>query len=374
MAKRELLRAFALAFAFSAAAELPADADDGRPPDREDRPTPIAIPRSALRPTAIATASPAATEQPLARDIPGAASTTTPCTKEVVIFVGGYGSDNNDDAFRAIATRLPSERYDKVRFGKDRAFPYDTYGSLSTSAAALTAQVRYLQPRYCAVHLVGHSQGAAVVDVALANGLSSADGVKTDVAIAGPHSGSVIAAVADRVLRIVPDVADLVRGIVMLFKKPDPKSDAAHDLATLRPHGPPARIVKVDVSIANDGVVGPDDARDPGVPQRLLAPLKGEADGHGDALNDPRVADLVARTIAERRVPESDPAAGYVPGNAPLPVFFWRLCAFALLGVVCFCAYCAFALALARRSSSILRPVIDLGNALARRFLRAHGR
>src|SRR5437660_1336015 len=50
--------------------------------------------------------------------------------KELVLFVGGYGSQADDGAFAALSARFPPDRYDVRRLGDDPHFPYDTYGPL----------------------------------------------------------------------------------------------------------------------------------------------------------------------------------------------------------------------------------------------------
>src|SRR3989475_13302329 len=102
------------------------------------------------------------------------------------LFRSGYGSQVNDRAFDDLAARFPADRYDVRRLGDDPHFPYDTYGPLDASAAALTDQIRAVGPRYGGINIVSHSMGGAVVDRAFDDGLSAKDGVRTYVAIAAP--------------------------------------------------------------------------------------------------------------------------------------------------------------------------------------------
>jgi hypothetical protein len=290
--------------------------------------------------------------------------------KELVLFVGGYGSRANDGAFDVLRARFPTERYDVRRLGEDPRFPYDTYGSIDTSAAVLTKEIREVAPHYAAVNIVSHSMGGNVVDRAFANGLSAGDGVRTYVAIAAPHSGADFARVPTAVLPLITPVKDIVRAVAVAGAR-DPESVAARDLATARPIRPPAGVVRLDVSLATDGIVNQYDARDPGVQQRIFLPasLHELVDGHGGSLVNQQIADLVVETVRTHRVPPDrrDPLTILL---APLlwnrETWVWRMVLlFVTLAALTLCAI---------RFVPFCRPAIDRLNALCGRFLRSVGR
>jgi hypothetical protein len=219
-----------------------------------------------------------------------------------VVLVGGYQScacpdDGTFDALRKRLAAVPN--MDVLRFGADPRFPYDTYGSIDASAISLRDYIRSIAPAHSVVHIVTHSMGGVVADRAFANGLSRDDGVATYVAWSAPHSGS-----------------DAARGIVLantvsggpnpgireslLWLQMETESQAVRDLANTRPVPPPKGIVRLDLREANDVLVTPRDARDPGVASRTLA---GAIEGHGGILDDPEAIDLTLRTITTRAVP-----------------------------------------------------------------------
>lgn len=290
--------------------------------------------------------------------------------KELVLFVGGYGSQANDGAFDELAARFPRDLYDVRRLGDDPRFPYDTYGGLDASARVLTEEIRAIGADYSAVNLVSHSMGGVVTDRAFANGLSSADGVRTYVAIAGPHSGADYARAPVFVLPIIGPVKDIVRAGAVAAAR-DPESAAIRDLATARPIRPPAGVARVDASLATDGFVNQFDARDPGVPLRLFLPATPREllDGHGGSLVNRQIADLVVETIATHQVP---PDRRDLITQVVAPILWdketqiWRQ----VLGLITIAALGLYA----ARRTPFGRVALDLINARARRFLRSRGR
>jgi hypothetical protein len=290
--------------------------------------------------------------------------------KELVLFVGGYGSQPNDGAFDVLAARFPADRYDVRRLGDDPRFPYDTYGGVDANAQVLTDQIRSIGGNYTAVNIVSHSMGGVVTDRAFANGLSAGDGVRTFVAIAGPHSGADYARAPAFLLPIIGPVEDIVRAVGVAAAR-DPGSDAIRDLAVARPIRAPAGVARVDVSLATDGLVNEFDARDPGVSQRVFLPatLRELIDGHGGSLVNRQIADLVVETVRTHEVPPDrrDPLTRLV---APIlwdqETRLWRrFLLVATLGAVCL--YLA-------RWIPFCRRAIDGFNAWCGRFVRALGR
>ncbi|HKC91226.1 MAG TPA: hypothetical protein VKE23_07865 [Candidatus Limnocylindria bacterium] len=293
-----------------------------------------------------------------------------PRKKELVLFVGGYGSRVNDDAFDDLIARFPPDRYDTRRLGDDPRFPYDTYGDVDANAQVLTDEIRAIGGGYSAVNIVSHSMGGVVTDRAFANGLSAGDGVRTFVAIAGPHSGADYARAPAFLLPIIGPVEDIVRAVGVAAAR-DPASEAIRDLAVARPIPPPAGVTRLDVSLATDGLVNRFDARDPGVPQRLFLPasLRELVDGHGGSLVNRQIADLVVETIRTHDVPPDrrDPITRII---APIlwdqETRLWRrFLLVAVLGAV--------SLYLARWIP-FCRRAIDGFNAWCGRFVRALGR
>jgi hypothetical protein len=290
--------------------------------------------------------------------------------RELVLFVGGYGSEADDGAFAALSARFPADRYDVRRLGDDPRFPYDTYGPLDASASALTDEIRALAPRYTGVNIVSHSMGGAVVDRAFDDGLSAKDGVRTYVAIAGPHSGADFARVPTAVLPLIGPVRDIVRAGATLVAR-DPESPAARDLATARPIAPPRGVVRLDLSLSTDGFVNRYDAIDPGVDQRVFLPgSPGEfLDGHGGSLTNREIGEVIVETIREHRLPP-DRRDGITRLIAPLlwdrSTSVWR---FILLAIT----FGAIALWFARFIPGWGVPIAR-ANALSRAFLRSVGR
>jgi hypothetical protein len=362
---RTLARAALLALALLPAGAFAATADDGRSDaGRTGRP-PSPAPLTQLRP---APATPLPTLAPhTAVDIGRA-----PVRKELVIFVPGYGTNGSDSDrdFAALKRIFPADRYDVIRFGDDRAFPFDAYGSLDVSAATLTAQIRSAGKTYTDIHLVSHSMGGNVVDRAFSSGLSAADGVRTDIAIAAPHNGATYATVPTVLLPLLGPVSDIVRAAAVLVAR-DPDSPAARDLATFRPVPPPAGIVRLDVSLATDGVVNARDARDPGVTQRLYLPTSplDVLDGHGGSLRSLEIRNLVYDTIRLRRIPEDDRGMLAILLAPPL----WDAAERAWITLLALAAVAAVAIAAARLLPAC-RYVIDRVALSCREFLRRRGR
>ena len=303
MFRRAVARGFLLGVSLFSAGGIAASADDGRPPTPIDagRP-PTPVPLTELRPSQIRTAPvPPTAPEPIPLGDPVRAPAHP---KELVLFVGGYGSRSDDGAFDELAARFPPDRYVVRRLGEDPRFPYDTYGGVDANAQILTNEVRAIGGDYSAVNIVSHSMGGVVTDRAFANGLSAKDGVRTFVAIAGPHSGADYARAPAFLLPILGPVEDIVRAVGVAAAR-DPASDAIRDLAVARPIGVPAGIARVDVSLATDGLVNEFDAKDPGVPQRVFLPatLRELIDGHGGSLVNRQIGDLVVETIRTHEVP-----------------------------------------------------------------------
>jgi hypothetical protein len=220
------------------------------------------------------------------------------------------------------------------------------------------------------VNIVTHSMGGVVADRAIADGLSAADGVRTYVAIAAPHSGADIARVPNSILPRIAPVKDIIRAIALVAAR-DPESVAIADIARTKPVPPPAGIARLDVSLATDGFVNEFDARDPGIEQRLFLPSSPLeiVDGHGGSLRNRQIGDLVAETIRTHRVP-ADRRDLITRTLAPIiwdrETWFWRT-------VVLFAAMAAIAL-YAARFMPFCRDAFDQVNAMCRRFLHAVGR
>jgi hypothetical protein len=369
MTLRALLRASLIALALLPIGALAAHADDGRPPSPEAGrpPTSSPVPITQLRPSEIRVA-------PIGTLVPNTAPflepTRVPRQKELVIFVGGYASRADDGAFDVLAARFPSDQYDVVRLGQDPRFPYDTYGTIPSSARSLTDEVRALSPGYAGVNIVTHSMGGVVADRAIADGLTAADGVRTYVAIAAPHSGADIARVPNTVLPLIAPVKEIIRAIAVVAAR-DPESVAIRDIANTKPVAPPAGIARLDVSLATDGFVNEYDAHDPGIEQRLFLPssLLEVVDGHGGSLRNRQIAELVTETIRTHRVPP-DRRDLITRMLAPIlwdrETWFWRT-------VLLLAAVGAIAL-YAARFMPFCRDAFDRVNSMCRQFLHAVGR
>ena len=235
--------------------------------------------------------------------------------KEVVILVGGYQSCAclNDHDWDTLRDRLLASGYDVVSFGKDPRHPYDTLGRIEPSAISLRDQARELGTQYGGVHIVAHSMGGVVADRAFVDGLSAADGVLTYVAWSSPHDGSEIGRAVD-VGRAAHGDMEVVREIAHEAGN-EPDSPATRDLAITRAPPPPAGVVRLDLRESTDAFVTNADARDPGVPSRILRttqPGKLLPNGHGAILTDPNAIDLTVQTIATRRVPPDERSQGAI--------------------------------------------------------------
>src|SRR5712691_5493325 len=365
-----VIRGTLIALALLSARGFAASADHGGPPvpSGAGRPSTSSPPLTELRPSDIKTA-------PVPTIAPGPDPLFEPLRapehkRELVLFVGGYGSRVDDGAFDNLAARFPRDRYEVRRLGDDPRFPYDTYGGVDANAQVLTDEVRAVGGDYSAVNIVSHSMGGVVTDRAFANGLSAGDGVRTFVAIAGPHSGADYARAPAFLLPIIGPVEDIVRAAGVAAAR-DPSSDAIRDLATARPIRAPAGVARVDVSLATDGLVNEFDARDPGVPQRLFLPasLRELIDGHGGSLVNRQIADLVVETVRTHEVPPDrrDPITRLA---APIlwdqETRLWRR----FLLLVTLSAACLYA----ARWIPFCRRAIDGFNAWCGRLVRALGR
>jgi PGAP1-like protein len=383
MPVQTLLRASLLALALlPALGALPADADDGRPQSGEagHPPSPIPIPKSQLRPSAIQTA-PIPSVAPESFSLPPRAAHAA-AKKELVIFVGGIGSsrEQNDAVCANLRTWFDPDRYEIACFGDDPAFPFDTSGPIDDSARTLIAQIRSRPSEYSSVDIIGHSMGGVVVDRAITDGLSAEDGVAVSIDIASPHNGSKFARVATEALPVVTPVADIIRAEVLRTANNDPGSAAARDLASFRPVRPPARIVRLDLGLANDVLVPTDDSRDPGIEQRLYLPrlhidvhdpkeVFSEVDGHGGSLRNGELRSVVVEAIETRRIPPDHRSLAtllLVPVITPIAQQIGWL---VLGGLLLTC--CLFA---AVMRLPVCRPLLESLHAKATSFLRAHGR
>src|SRR3989475_1356377 len=367
MSVATLLRASLLALFFvSGGGALTALAADGGPRERGHPPSASPIPLTVLRPSAIQTGPATTAPQVVGAEL----MRPDPPRRELVLLVGGYGTSPNDPTFDELSSRFPPTRYEVRRLGQDPAFPYDPYGHLDASAAALTAEIRSLRSDYAAVNIVSHSMGGAVVDRAFAQGLSRDDGVRTYIAIAGPHSGATFARVPGFLLPRIAPVADIVRAFFVSVLQA-PSSDAARDLANLAPIPPPAGVTRLDISLASDGFVSAPDARDPGVEQRVLLPETPceLIDGHGGSLTSRAAGDLIFETVRTHEVPP-DKRGGLA---LLLAASLWTAAqdyAWLLLTALAACAALLFLL----RDQSPFRFLIDSANRLAGAYLRSRGR
>jgi hypothetical protein len=315
-----VVTAFTLPFLASAA--LVAYADEGSRGGQVAASPQIRPPLGVLRHVDAPTASPA----PAGASLP-----------ELVVLVGGYQScacpdDGTFDALRKGLAAVPNT--DVVRFGTDPRFPYDTFGPIDASAINLRDYIRSVAPNYSVVHIVTHSMGGNVADRAFANGLSREDGVATYVAWSAPHSGSDAARGLTLASRVAGGPNPAIRES-LLWLQMESESQAVRDLAGTRPVAPPKGVVRLDLREANDALVTPRDARDPGVASRTLDSLD---EGHSGILTDPEAIDLTLRTIATRAVPperRSRIVVGAIEGKSNIV----GLCVFAAVCVLTTAAY-----------------------------------
>lgn len=225
---------------------------------------------------------------------------------EVVLLVGGFGSDNGDDAFGELTASLVSNGLVVRRFGTDDSYPYDTSGSIDESADTLCDAVRAAAREYAAVSIVAHSMGGVVVDRAMSRCMASGD-VATYVAWSSPHAGSSVAQRGQLALALAGDARPELASLLSRLG-PNLDTAAGRDLASApgRTPRPDPDVVRLDLREATDLTVPSRDARDGGVPQRTLL---GSVEGHGGILTDDRAIELTERTILERRVPPDDRGA-----------------------------------------------------------------
>jgi len=288
MRVRAVFGATLLAWAVLPALALVASADEDPPRHPADAGPPLRPPLTVLRavqrgPTATALAA-----------VP---------RKELIVLVGGYGSGEDPHIFDAFRARVATEAgYDVVRFGQDLG-TYDTVGAVDANAVRLRDSIRSVSTGYGGVHIVTHSMGGVVADRAFALGLSSGDGVTTYVAWAAPHDGSGAA----QLLQSTLDVSGPARGDTRAFTTAhfrDPDSAAVRDLARAHASAPPQGVIRLDLRLATDGLVSTADARDPGVPSRILLPTSlRELEGHGGILQSDAAFDLTLATIRTGAVP-----------------------------------------------------------------------
>lgn len=269
---------------------LVASADEGPPLPSADAGPPLRPPLTVLR--------------AVERAAPVAATASGP-KRELIVLVGGYGTGHDDPTFEVFRARAAEQGYDVIRFGRDLG-TYDTFGAVDANAAQLRDSVRSVSTDYGGVHLVTHSMGGVVADRAFALGLSSADGVTTYVSWAAPHSGSHAAQAMQSVLTVSGPARDDTRTFTTaLFRDPD--SAAVRDLARAAPPPPPAGVARLDLRLATDALVSSTDARDPGVPSRVLLPTSiDDLEGHGGILRNDEALDLTLRTIRSKTVPPDD--------------------------------------------------------------------
>jgi hypothetical protein len=343
MRSAALIRIFLLALALLPVGAIHASADDGRP-NPGGRPS--APPETAGRPHQLPVASvPATIVEPTrpTDEAPFVVAVRRPQPATLVILVGGYGTQQPDDhTFMELAKRIEEKPgYHVERLGTDPAIPYDSYQHLDTSADALIKEVRSKAPSYPGgVHIISHSGGAGVVDRAFAKGLSAADGVRSFQAVAPPHNGSTVARWTERALPLLGQAGDYVRATIMAYTRlPDPKSDAMHDLARLRPTSPPPGVVEVDYTLASDTFVMEQDNLHPGVPLRLYTPQDPyqAAFGHDSFTNSELTKDVVSavrctcvppdrRGVAEVRLDQKIRESSTPVGSAELAgLIVWAL-------------------------------------------------
>ncbi|MGH2490833.1 MAG: esterase/lipase family protein [Candidatus Limnocylindria bacterium] len=292
MRARALIGATLLAWALLPALALVASADEDPPLPPVDAGPPLRPPLTVLR----------AVER--------VATVTTPPgapKRELIVLVGGYASEPNDEVFDALRERVAQEGYDVVRFGHDLG-TYDTFGAVDANAARLRDSVRSVSTDYSGVHLVTHSMGGVVADRAFALGLSASDGVTTYVAWAAPHNGAHAAQALQSALTLSGPAREDTRAFTtLLFRDRDPDDVAVQDLARAQAPRPPAGVARLDLRLATDALVSSTDARDPGVASRVLLPGSIETlEGHGGISRSDEALDLTMATIRSKAVPPDE--------------------------------------------------------------------
>jgi hypothetical protein len=289
-----------VAWAALPALALVASADEGPPLPPVDAGPPLRPPITVLR--AAVTAPPAPTPSVIT---PGGVAGPK---RELIVLVGGLGTDKRpgDNPFKELRDRVPSDAYDVKRFGTDFGV-YSTYDSIDENAVQLRDGIRSLSGGYDAVHIVTHSLGGNVADRAFDLGLSSGDGVATYVAWSAPHDGAHAARVAQAALTLSGPARADSRDVAIWANLHDPESAAVRDLARLRAVAPPTGVVRLDLRLATDELVGSSDARDPGVDSRVLLPASlRDLEGHGGILQNVQALDLTLATIKQKAVPADD--------------------------------------------------------------------
>lgn len=218
--------------------------------------------------------------------------------RQCIVTVGGFASTNGDRAFDPLLAWSDADlRFQTYHFGYDdhERFRYDSTSSIDESAAILTAFVRSLKGSCGDIHLVTHSMGGAVADRAFAKGLS---GVRTYVALAGPHNGATVARIVVPHLGLDPLLTAEVHAI--LLDGPDPTTRAGRDLALT---DPPHRMVRgaatLRLRLATDPFVLRRDTLDRRVDTREYMPQLewDQVEGHGGVLDNGEVRDVVWATI-----------------------------------------------------------------------------
>ena len=334
MRMRALIGATLVAWAVLPAMALVASADEDPPLRPEDAGPPLRPPLTVLR----------AVERAPSRD---AIATGAP-KKELIVLVGGYASGSDDHTFDAFRARAQSGGYEIVRFGQDLG-AYDTFGAVDANAARLRDSIRSVSTDYGGVHIVTHSMGGVVADRAFALGLSASDGVTTYVAWAAPHDGAHAAQAMQATLAVSGPAREDTRAFTTAYFR-DPDSTAVRDLARAHPFGAPPGVVRLDLRLATDALVSSTDARDPGVPSRVLLPQSlGELEGHGGILQSAQAFDLTLSTIRSRAVPRDERAVALSAATGAVAQTVDRY-ALLVLGGVCGLCLIGGAGALLRRS------------------------
>lgn len=231
-------------------------------------------------------------------------------SKELVLLVGGLGSTASDGSWDALIARYRDDpRIEIQRFGADPRYPYDTVGDIDANGLRLRDEIRSVASRYAAVHLVTHSMGGAVADRAFAQGLSTADGVRTFIALAAPHNGATAARIAQGTLTLAGDEALELRAATGALLH-DPATPAVRDLAERPTAQLTAGLTRLDLRLATDLLVSGRDSRVQGVDYRSYLPSSlATIEGHGGVLQDPAVLDTITSTIATGAAPRDSRGA-----------------------------------------------------------------